>query len=174
MGFLVFWRVVLYESLKETLVEKLLFLFAENILLVPFLQSAPFFPSTHLIEGDMPVSYTVYTLFFSNHKLRFSSQNSGALSDTKVFGILFLENMTLRICFIIELFLSGIRITSGQLEKESTSINKSPTPVMYAWSICTRLHGSTSLGHQCKVACVEFLNSLYFLYLFIYSSTSHK
>ena len=59
-------------------------------------------------------------------------------------------------------------------EKESTSINKSPTPVMYAWSICTRLYDSTSLDHECKVVCVKFLNSLHFLHLFIYSSTSRK
>ena len=48
----------------------------------------------------------------------------GALSDTRVSGMPFLENMTHRICFIVELFLSGTRITSGQPEKESTRINK--------------------------------------------------
>ena len=86
----------------------------------------------------------------------------------------FLENMTLRICFIIELFLSRTRITLDQHEKESTSINKSPTPVMYAWSICTRLHSSTYLNNECKVVCVKFLNSLHFLHLFIYSLPSHE
>ena len=65
----------------------------------------------------------------------------------------FLENMTLRICFIVELFSSGTQITLGQPEKESTNINKSPTLVMYACYICTRLHGSTSLDHECKVVC---------------------
>ena len=44
----------------------------------------------------------------------------------------FLENMTLRICFIVEIFLSSTWITLGQPEKESTCINKSPNPVMYA------------------------------------------
>ena len=58
---------------------------------VPFLQSAPLFLPTHLIEGDMVVFYTVYTLSFFNHKLRSSSQNSGALADTRVFGMMFLE-----------------------------------------------------------------------------------
>ena len=99
---------------------------------------------------------------FPYRKLRSSSQNFCALLDTKVFGMPFLLNMTLRICFIVEPFLSGTRITSGQPEKESTLINKNPTPVMYAWSICTLLHGSTSLGHECKVVCVKFLNSLNF------------
>ena len=80
----------------------------------------------------MAVSYNGLHPIFTNHKLRSSSQNSGALSDTRVFGMLFLENMTLRICFIVELFLSGTWITSGQPEKESTSINTSPTLVMYA------------------------------------------
>ena len=112
--------------------------------------------------------------FSTNHKLRFSLKNSGALSDTRVFGMPFLENMTLRICFIIELFLSGMQITLGQPEKESTSINKSPPPVMYSWSICTWLYGSTCLGYGCKVVCVKFLNSLHFLHLFIYSLTSHE
>ena len=136
MDFLVFRRVVLSSSLTVALVEKLVFfLFVENVLSVTFLQSSPFFPPIHSIESDMMVSYTVYT--------RFSSQSSGALSDTRVFGMPFLENMTLRICFTVEVFLSGARITSGLPEKESTSINRSPTPVMYAWSICTRLHGST-------------------------------
>ena len=37
--------------------------------------------------------------------------------------------------------------------------NRSTTPVMYVWSICTWLHSSTSLGHVCKVVCVKFLNS---------------
>ena len=82
----------------------------------------------------------------------------------------FLENMTLRIYFIIELFLSGSRITSGQ----PPSINKSPARVIYARSICTRLHGSTSLVHECKVVYVKLLNSLHFLHLFIYSSTSRN
>ena len=41
----------------------------------------------------------------------------GPLFDTRVFGMLLLENMTLRICFIVELVLSGTRITSGQLLK---------------------------------------------------------
>ena len=45
---------------------------------------------------------------------------------------------------------------------------------MYAWSICTQLHGSTSLGYECKVICVKFLNSLNFLHLFIYSLTSSQ
>ena len=80
----------------------------------------------------MAVSYTIYTLFFSNHKLRSSLQNFDALSDTRIFGMLFLENLTLRICFIVELFLSGTRITLGQPEKEPTSINKRFTWVMYA------------------------------------------
>ena len=61
------------------------------MLSVPFLQPAPFFPPTHSIDGDMAVSYTIYTLFFSNYKLRCSSRNSGALSDTRVFGMPFLE-----------------------------------------------------------------------------------
>ena len=72
----------------------------------------------------MVVSYTVYTLLFFNHKLRSSSQNSGASLDTRVWGMSFLEHMTLRICFMVELFLSSTRITSGQLEKESTSFNE--------------------------------------------------
>ena len=123
MSFLVFRRAALVEKLylflfaenmlsvsflRSALVEKLyLFLFAENMLSVSFLRSTPFFPPTHSIEEYMTVSYTVYTLFFSNHKLRSSSRNSGALSDTRVFGMLFLENMTLRIGFIIALFLFG-------------------------------------------------------------------
>ena len=73
----------------------------------------------------------------------------------------FLENMMLRICFIVEYFLSGARITSSQPEKESSCKNKIPTPVIYELSICTRLHSSTSLGHECKVVCVKF-NSLHF------------
>ena len=168
MGFLVFQCEVLCDSLKTVLVEKpsIFFILAENMLSFPFLRSAPYFPLTHSIEGDKAVSYTVYTLFFFfNHKLSSSSQNSGVVPDIRVFGKPFLENMTLRICFIVELFLSATRITSGQLEKESTSINKSPIPVIYAWSICTRLHGSTSLGHKCKIVCVKFLNSLHFWHL---------
>ena len=51
----------------------------------------------------MAMSYTVYTLF-SNHKLRSSSQNSGALFDTSVFDMPFLKNMTLRTFFIVERF----------------------------------------------------------------------
>ena len=81
----------------------------------------------------------------------------------------FWKNMNLRICFTVELFLSGTRITSGQPEKETACINKSPTLLMHALPIFTRLHGSTSLGNQCKVVCVKFLHSLRFLYLFIYS-----
>ena len=73
-----------------------------------------------------------FTPYFSKRKLRSSSQNCGALSDTRLFNMPFLENMTLRICFIVELFLSDTRITSGQPEKESTSIIINPTPVMYA------------------------------------------
>ena len=65
----------------------------------------------------MAVSYTV-----SNHKLKSPSQISGALSDTRIFGLLCLENMILRICFIVELILSSTRITSGQPEKEVNSI----------------------------------------------------
>ena len=42
----------------------LFFLFAENMLSVLFLWSAPFFPPTYSIEGNMVMSYTVYTLFF--------------------------------------------------------------------------------------------------------------
>ena len=53
--------------------------------------------------------------------------------------------------------------------RPACSINKTPTPVMYAWSICTRLHGSTSLGHECKVVCVKFLYSLHFFFcIFFY------
>ena len=109
---------------------------------------------------------------FSNHKLRSPSTNSCALSDTKVFGEPFLENMTLRICFIEVFFLSGTRITSNLPEK--SLINMSPTPVMYAWSMCTLFHGSTSLGNECKIVCVKYLYSLHFLLLFIYSSTSSE
>ena len=106
---------------------------------------------------------------FSNHELRSPSQHSGALSDTRVFGIPFLENKTLRIFLIVKFFLSGTRIIWGQSwKKVSTSINKGPTSVMYAWSICTRLYGSISLGHECKEVCVKFLNSFHFLHLFIY------
>ena len=43
---------------------------------------------------------------------------------------------------------------------------------MYAWSICTRLHGTTSLDHECKVFVENFLNSIHFLHLFRYSLTS--
>ena len=86
----------------------------------------------------------------------------------------FLENMTLRIFFIIEFFSSGARITSGQPEKESTSSYKSLTPVMYILSICTQLRGSSSLGHECKVVYVKFLNSLHFFASFYIFSTSHE
>ena len=59
--------VVLCDGLKSTLVEKrLFFLYTENMLSVPFLRSAPFFPLTQLIEGDIAESYTVCTLFFPN------------------------------------------------------------------------------------------------------------
>ena len=95
------------------------------MLSVAYLRSIPFFPPTNSIEGDMVVSYTVYTLFFSNHKLKSSWQKFGALSDTRVFGMPFMENMTLRICSTVEIFLSDTWITSGQSEKESTSINRS-------------------------------------------------
>ena len=65
MGFLGFRCVVLCNSLKAAKVENFsFFLFAENMLSVPFLRSAPFFPQTHSIEGDMVVSYTVYIQFF--------------------------------------------------------------------------------------------------------------
>ena len=111
---------------------------------------------------------------FSNYKLRSSSQNSGELSDTRVFGMPFLENMTFRISFIAELFLSGAQITLGHPEKDSTSINCSPTPVMYALSIYTRFHGDTSLDYECKVVRVKYFDSLHFLHLFIYSSTSRE
>ena len=70
MGFLVFQRGVLCDSLKVALVEKFLFfLFAKNVLSVPFLRSVPFFLPTHSIEGDMAMSYTVFTLFFSKIKI---------------------------------------------------------------------------------------------------------
>ena len=132
------------------------------MLSIPFLRSAPFFPPTHLIEGDMTVSYTVNTLFFPTMKLKSLLRDSSVLSDTRIFSMPFLENMTLRISFIVGLFLFGKWITAGQPAKEFTGINRNPTPVMYAWSICTRLHGSSSLGHEYKVVCVRFLNSLHF------------
>ena len=74
----------------------------------------------------------------------------------------FLENKILRISFIVKNFLSGKWITTCQPEQESTSINKRRTPVTYVWSICTQPHSCTSLGQQCKVGCVKFLNSLHF------------
>ena len=52
------------DSLNAALLELLLFLFAVNMLLVPFLRSAPFFLLTHSIEGDKVLTYTVYSLFF--------------------------------------------------------------------------------------------------------------
>ena len=64
MSFLFLWHAVLGDSLKAALLEKVFFLFAENMLLVLFLRSASFFLLNHLIEGDMAVSYMVYTLFF--------------------------------------------------------------------------------------------------------------
>ena len=75
-----------------------------------------------------------------------------------------------------ENFLSSIRITLGQPEKVSTCIKKSPTPLMYSWSICTRLHDSTSFGHEFKVVCVKkFLIFYIFLASFyIYSSISRE
>ena len=45
---------------------------------------------------------------------------------------------------------------------------------MYAWSVCTRLHVSAFLGHECKVVCIKCFNSLHFWGLFIYSSTSRE
>ena len=81
------------------------------------------------------VLYGLYPIF-SNHKLKSSSQNSGAWPDTRVFGMPFMKNLTLGISFIVELFLSSTWITSG----------------------------STSLGHECKVVYVKFLNSLHFLH----------
>ena len=64
MGFLVFQRVVFCDSLKASLVEKLFSLFAESMLLVSFLRSAPFFPLTHSMGGDMAVSYGLSPIFF--------------------------------------------------------------------------------------------------------------
>ena len=137
------------NSLKAALVEKLIFFF---MLRTCF--HSHFYGLHHSFRQPIRLRMIWqclirFTPYFSNHKLRSSSQNSGALLETKDFGMLFLENMTLRICFIIELFSSSTRITSGRPEKESTSIDKSPTPLTSAWSICTRFHGSTSLGHEC-------------------------
>ena len=144
-------RVVLCDSLKAAFVEKFLFFF----LLSTCFQSH-FYGVHHFFRQPIRLRVIWWCLirfipYFSNHKLRYSSQNSGALTDTRVFGMPFLENRTLRICFIVELFLSGTQITSGHPEKDSTSINKSPTQVIYVWSICTRLHGSTFLGHECSL-----------------------
>ena len=52
----------------------------------------------------------IIPVYEKEFKIRLSSS---ALSDTRVFGLPFLENMTLRIYFIVELFLSWTRITSG-------------------------------------------------------------
>ena len=162
MGFLVFRRVVLCESLKKTLGRKTIFSLCWEHAFRPI-----FMVCTILFANPFDWEWygSVFHLIFSNHKLKSSSQNSGALSDTRVFGIPFLENMTLIICFIVERFLSDTRITSDQPEKESTSINKNPTPVMYAWSICTRLYGSTSLGYECKEVCVKFLLYIFCIFL---------
>ena len=168
----VYGYATLCDTLKAALVEKLLFFrFAKKMFQYRFygLYNSFYQPIRLRVKCWCFIRFTPY---FSNHNLRSSSQNFGALSDTRVFGMPFLENMTLTVCFIIELFLFGKQITSGQSEKESTSINTSPIPVMYAWYIYTRLDGSSCLGHKCKVVCVKFLNSLYFLHPFIYSSTS--
>ena len=176
MGFLVFQHAVLGRWLISSLDRKIsTFSFCWEHAFSPVLTVCTI-PSAHPFDWGSygGVLYGLHP-FFSDHKLRSSSQNFGALSDTRVFGMPFLENMTLRICFIVELFLSGARITSGQPEKESTSINKSPTSVIYAWSICTRLHGSTSLGPwMFSIFCVKFLSSSHFLHLFIYSSSSRE
>ena len=78
--------------------------------------------------------------------------------------------MTLRIFFYRRTWLAhGLLQTSV---KKSTSINMSPTPIMYAWSICARLHGSASLDHEFKVVSVK--SFLHFLHLFIFSLTSRE
>ena len=167
MGFLVFRCMILCNSLKGVLIEKLLFFF---FLLRTCFQSH-FYGLYH--SFCQPIRLRViwwcfirFTPYISNNKLRSSSQNSVAFSRSWVFGMQCLENKTLRICFDVEL-LSGTWITSGS-EKESASINKSPTPVMYTWSICTQLHGCSSLGHECKIVCVKFLNSLYLFFLYVF------
>ena len=110
------------------------------------------------------VLYGLHAIF-SNHKLRSLSQNSDALMDTRVFAMPFRENMTLRIYFITELFLFNTNYFGPAWKRvywESHSSN-----------VCM-IHGSTSLGHECKEVCVKFLNSLHFLHLFIYSLRSQE
>ena len=122
----VYGYATLCDTLKAALVEKLLFFrFAKKMFQYRFygLYNSFYQPIRLRVKCWCFIRFTPY---FSNHNLRSSSQNFGALSDTRVFGMPFLENMTLTVCFIIELFLFGKQITSGQSEKESTSINTSP------------------------------------------------
>ena len=156
MGFLVFRHVALCDRIKSASVEKLLFFF----LLRTCFQSH--FYGLHYFSPN-PFDWGWYggVLFglrpiFSNHNLRTSSH---CIVRYQSFWYVVSGKYDPQ----------DTRITSGQPEKESIRINKSPTPVMYAWSIWTRLHGSTSMVHECKVVCVKFLNPLRFLYLFIYS-----
>ena len=131
MGFLVFRCVVLWDSLKAALVEKFLFpsfcwehAFSPIFTVCTILSANPFNWGWHggVLYGLHPI--------FSNHRLRSSSQN------IRVFGMPFLENMTLRIIYR-RTFLIWHTDYFRPAWKKSTSINKSPIPVMYVWSICT-------------------------------------
>ena len=115
MGFLAFQRVVWHDSLKTTFGRKTsIFSFCWEHAFSPVLTVCTIlFANTFDWGSYGGVLYGLHPIF-SNPKLRSSSQNSSALSNTRVFGMPFLENMTLRICFIVEIFLSGTRIISGQ------------------------------------------------------------
>ena len=58
------------------------------------------------------VLYDIHPIFLK-HNSKLSSQNSGALSVTMVFGTRFLANIVLNICLKVVAFLSLIFITSG-------------------------------------------------------------
>lgn len=68
----------------------------------------------------------------------FPQKNFGTLSETKVLGIPFFENIVLNICFTVLAFLIATLITSGHPENESTRIKNNPMTLIWPWSFFFR------------------------------------
>ena len=108
---------------------------------------------------------------FLNYDTKLSSQNSSALSETMVLSTPFLANIILHICLTVVAFLSLTFITSSQPEKESTKIKNKPMHQICAWSIWILVHGTSSLGHECILVCLNVLISVHLGHLLMYSLT---
>ena len=117
------------------------------------------------------VLYGIHSIFLS-HDTKLSSQNSGVLSVTMVFGTPFLINIVLNICLTVVAFLSLTFISSSQPEKESTKIKNKPMSQICARSIWTLVHCASSLGHICILVCLNVFISVHLGHLLMCSSTS--